>query len=78
MDTGPCELFLKLESQNPGGAIKDRIGVSMIAAAEEQGLLASGKRTKLVEATAGNTGLGLALVAARRGYELTLVPHEVR
>lgn len=73
IDTGPCELFLKLESQNPGGSIKDRIGVSMIAAAEEQGLLAPGKQTKLVEATAGNTGLGLALVAAQRGYELTLV-----
>jgi cystathionine beta-synthase len=73
LDTGPCELFLKLESQNPGGSIKDRIGVSMIDAAEEQGLLAPGKQTKLVEATAGNTGLGLALVAAQRGYELTLV-----
>ena len=73
LDTGPCELFLKLESQNPGGSIKDRIGVSMIDAAEEQGLLAPGKQTKLVEATAGNTGLGLALVAAQRGYGLTLV-----
>ena len=73
LDTGPCELFLKLESQNPGGSIKDRIGISMIDAAEAQGLLAPGKQTKLVEATAGNTGLGLALVAAQRGYELTLV-----
>jgi cystathionine beta-synthase len=72
-DTGPCELFLKLENQNPGGSIKDRIGVSMIDAAEREGFLVPGKQVKLVEATAGNTGLGLALVAAQRGYELTLV-----
>lgn len=72
-DTGVCELYLKLENQNPGGSIKDRIGVSMIDAAEKAGLLVPGKQTKIVEATAGNTGLGLALVAARRGYELTLV-----
>src|SRR5215471_18031621 len=55
LDTGPCQLFLKLESQNPGGSIKDRIGVSMI------------------EATAGNTGLGLALVARAKGYRVVLV-----
>jgi cystathionine beta-synthase len=72
LDTGPCELFLKLESANPGGSIKDRIGRSMIAAAERDGLL-GGSRSHLVEATAGNTGLGLALVAAQRGYRLTLV-----
>lgn len=72
LDTGPCELFLKLESANPGGSIKDRIGLSMIAAAERDGLLGGGRR-HLVEATAGNTGLGLALVAAQRGYRLTLV-----
>jgi len=71
-DTGPCELFLKLESQNPGGSIKDRIGLSMIAAAERDGKLGPHQR-HLVEATAGNTGLGLALVAAQRGYRLTLV-----
>jgi cystathionine beta-synthase len=70
-DTGPCELFLKLENQNPGGSIKDRIGLSMIEAAEKQGLLQPG--STLVEATAGNTGLGLALVAARKGYRLLLV-----
>ncbi|MEY2936008.1 MAG: cystathionine beta-synthase [Pseudomonadota bacterium] len=70
-DTGPCELFLKLENQNPGGSIKDRIGLSMIEAAEQQGLLTPG--ATLVEATAGNTGLGLALVAARKGYRLLLV-----
>src|SRR5574340_137685 len=72
LDTGPCELFLKLESANPGGSIKDRIGLSMIAAAERDGELGAGQR-HLVEATAGNTGLGLALVAAQRGYRLTLV-----
>jgi cystathionine beta-synthase len=72
LDTGPCELFLKLESQNPGGSIKDRIGRSMIDAAERDGLL-GGERRHLVEATAGNTGLGLALVASQKGYRLTLV-----
>jgi cystathionine beta-synthase len=71
-DTGPCELFLKLETQNPGGSIKDRIAVSMIAAAEQEGRLGA-HQPHLVEATAGNTGLGLALVAAQRGYRLTLV-----
>jgi cystathionine beta-synthase len=71
-DTGPCELYLKLESQNPGGSIKDRIGLSMVAAAERGGQVGP-DRPRLVEATAGNTGLGLALVAAQRGYHLTLV-----
>jgi cystathionine beta-synthase len=71
LDTGPCELFLKLESQNPGGSIKDRIGLSMIEAAERSGALGPG--SLLVEATAGNTGLALALVAARKGYRLQLV-----
>lgn len=71
LDTGPCRLFVKLESQNPSGSIKDRIAVSMIDDAEKRGLLKPGGR--IVEATAGNTGLALALVAARRGYRLTLV-----
>ncbi len=71
LDTGPCELFLKLENQNPGGSIKDRIGLSMIEAAERAGALRPG--SLLVEATAGNTGLALALVAARKGYRLLLV-----
>ncbi|QRK06757.1 cystathionine beta-synthase [Archangium violaceum] len=72
LDTGPCELFLKLENHNPGGSIKDRIGLSMITAAEQSGQLGP-HQMHLVEATAGNTGLGLALVAAQKGYRLTLV-----
>ena len=71
LDTGPCQLFLKLENQNPGGSIKDRIGLSMIEAAERDGRLKPGGT--IVEATAGNTGLGLALVAVRKGYKLVLV-----
>jgi cystathionine beta-synthase len=70
-DTGPCELFVKLESQNPGGSIKDRIGLAMIEAAEQSGAIRPG--STLVEATAGNTGLGLALVAAQKRYRLILV-----
>src|SRR6187455_645125 len=71
MDTGPCTLFLKLESQNPGGSIKDRIGLAMIDAAERDGRLKPGGT--VVEATAGNTGLGLALVARAKGYRVVLV-----
>jgi cystathionine beta-synthase len=70
-DTGPCALFLKLESQNPGGSIKDRIGLTMVEAAERDGLLKPGGT--VVEATAGNTGLGLALVARAKGYRVVLV-----
>ncbi len=71
LDTGPCTLFLKLESQNPGGSIKDRIGLSMVDAAERDGRLKPGGT--VVEATAGNTGLGLALVARAKGYRVVLV-----
>ena len=71
LDTGPCELYLKLENQNPGGSIKDRVGLYMIEAAEREGSVRPG--TTLIEATAGNTGLGLALVAGRKGYRLQLV-----
>ena len=71
IDTGPCRLFLKLELMNPGGSIKDRIGISMIEQAEKRGDIKPGDT--LVESTAGNTGLGLALVAAQKGYELILV-----
>jgi cystathionine beta-synthase len=70
-DTGPCQLFLKLENQNPSGSIKDRVGLYMIEAAERDGRIKPG--ATLIEATAGNTGLGLALVAARKGYRLLLV-----
>lgn len=70
-DTGPCQLFLKLENQNPGGSIKDRIALSMIEAAEAEGNLQRGGT--VVEATAGNTGLGLALVAGAKGYRVLLV-----
>ena len=71
LDTGPCALFAKLESQNPGGSIKDRIAVSMIDAAEQQGALRPGGT--IVEATAGNTGLALALVGSLKGYRTLLV-----
>ena len=71
LDAGPCELFLKLECMNPGGSIKDRIGLQMIEAAEARGDIAPG--ATLVEGTAGNTGIGLALVAQQKGYKLLLV-----
>jgi cystathionine beta-synthase len=71
LDTGPCTVFLKLESQNPGGSIKDRIGLAMIEAAERDGRLGPGGT--VIEATAGNTGLGLALVARAKGYRVVLV-----
>lgn len=71
LNAGPCQLFLKLEFMNPGGSIKDRIGRSMIEEAEKRGELKPG--ATIVEATAGNTGLGLALVAAQKGYRLILV-----
>jgi cystathionine beta-synthase len=71
LDCGKCRLFVKLENQNPAGSIKDRIGLSMIEAAERDGRLKPGGT--IIEATAGNTGLGLALVAARKGYKLVLV-----
>src|SRR5436190_11032112 len=71
MDTGPCQLFLKLESQNPTGSIKDRVALSMIEAAERDGKLEPGGT--IIEATAGNTGLGLALIAGAKGYRCLLV-----
>lgn len=71
LDTGPCELFLKMETRNPGGSIKDRIALAMISAAEADGRLTTGGT--IIEATAGNTGLGLALVARTKGYRLILV-----
>jgi cysteine synthase A len=65
------ELYGKLESLNPGGSVKDRIGVSMIEAAEREGMIEPG-RTTIVEATSGNTGIALAFVCAAKGYDLVL------
>ncbi len=70
-DGDHVELFAKLESFNPGGSVKDRIGVAMIEAAEREGRIEPG-RTTIVEATSGNTGIALAFVCAARGYELIL------
>ena len=70
-ETGPCELFVKLESQNPTGSIKDRMALTMVEDAARSGRLPPGGT--IIEATAGNTGLGLALVAALKGYRLILV-----
>lgn len=66
-----AELLGKVESRNPAGSVKDRIGVSMIAAAEEEGRITPGKTT-IVEATSGNTGIALAFVCAAKGYDLVL------
>src|SRR3954453_541586 len=71
LDVGSCRLFLKLESANPSGSIKDRPARAMIEAAEKDGRLKTGGT--IVEATAGNTGLGLALVGSRKGYRIVLV-----
>jgi cysteine synthase A len=71
VDGHEVELFAKLEAFNPGGSVKDRIGVAMIEAAEREGLIEPG-RTTIVEATSGNTGIALAFVCAAKGYELIL------
>jgi cysteine synthase A len=68
---GGVQLFAKLESFNPGGSVKDRIGVAMIEAAEAEGRIEPG-RTTIVEATSGNTGIALAFVCAAKGYDLVL------
>ncbi len=71
LDDVDVELYAKLEAFNPGGSVKDRIGVSMIEAAEREGRIEPG-RTTIVEATSGNTGIALALVCAAKGYDLVL------
>ena len=71
VEPGGAAVVAKLESLNPGGSVKDRIALSMIEAAERDGRLAPGGR--IVEPTSGNTGIGLALACAVKGYRLTLV-----
>ena len=70
-DATGVEVLGKLESFNPGGSVKDRIGLAMIEAAEREGRIAPG-RTTIIEPTSGNTGVALAMVAAARGYDLVL------
>ena len=69
-----CKVYVKIESQNPGGSVKDRVGLSMILEAEKQGQI--NKNTVLIEPTSSNTGIGLALVCAVKGYKVILTMPE--
>ena len=71
---GSADIYLKLEYQNPGSSVKDRIAISIVEEAEKQGLLKPGGT--IVEATSGNTGIGLAMVAAAKGYKCVIVMPE--
>jgi cysteine synthase A len=71
---GSADVYVKIESTNPGGSVKDRIGLAMIVDAEKSGKLTAGGT--IVEATSGNTGIALALVAASRGYRCILTMPE--
>ena len=74
----PAQIYVKLESRNPGGSVKDRIGIAMIEAAEAEGKIKPGGL--IVEPTSGNTGIGLALAAILKGYSCLFVmsdkPHK--
>lgn len=69
-----AEIYVKLENQNPGGSVKDRLAIAMLSDAEERGLINSA--TRIIEPTSGNTGIGLAMISAVRGFHLTLTMPE--
>ena len=71
VEPGMADVYLKLESLNPAGSIKDRIALAMVEKAEQEGKLTPGGT--IVEPTSGNTGIGLAMVAAAKGYHLVIL-----